>query len=294
MIPLRPLTLGDIFSGAIATIKGNPTATIGLSMILALIVSIPTAILLFFLNDTSTPNEAVAGGVSMVVRFFSQIASALSSIVLSGMLVAVLSEAVLGHRMSIGEAWQRVRRHILALIAIPLLEGLAMVLAIVLVVVLIWAVSTAAPVGATIGVGLLLGLGALVLLLLCYVRLILAAPAVVLERCGPITAFKRSWALAEGQFWRILGITLLTGVVVAVVSGILSSVVVIPVTLALVMSNPGLLIAITTIVSLLISGLTSPFQAHVIGLLYIDERIRKEGLDVSLMAAATPQKNVAF
>src|SRR5262249_56585201 len=46
-------------------------------------------------------------------------------------------------------------------------------------------------------------------------------PAVVLEGSGPVDALRRSWPLVRGSWWRIFGITLLAGIVVAFIGGIL-------------------------------------------------------------------------
>ena len=35
-MPLRPLNLGDIFPGVIASIRGNPKATMGLTLLICL------------------------------------------------------------------------------------------------------------------------------------------------------------------------------------------------------------------------------------------------------------------
>lgn len=292
VIPLRPLTLGDIYNGAMATIRGNPAATIGLSMILAVIVAVPTSLAMLGLRNSSA-TEQTADAVSLGVRSLGQLVSSFTSIILAGMLVAVLSEAVLGRRMSIGEAWRRARRHILSLIALPILIGLAIALAVVVIVVVITILSLAAPTAVTITVGILLAVALICGLILWYVRLMLAAPAVVLERCGPITAMKRSWRLSSRQFWRLLGISLLTSMVVGTATSVASAVFLIP-TAAVSGGDLTTILPVTTALGLLLAGVVAPFQAHVTGLLYIDQRIRKEGLDVSLMAAATPQKNAGY
>ena len=48
----------------------------------------------------------------------------------------------------------------------------------------------------------------------------------------------------------------------------------------------GVALAITAVAAILASVLTTPFTASVVALLYIDLRIRREGLDVELARAA--------
>lgn len=42
IIPLRPLTLGDIFNGAVGYIRANPKATLGLTAIVVIAMQIIT------------------------------------------------------------------------------------------------------------------------------------------------------------------------------------------------------------------------------------------------------------
>ncbi len=293
VIPLRPLALGDIYTGAMATIRGNPAATIGLSMVLAVVVAVPTSLAMLGLRNVASTDET-AQALSLMVRSLGQLVTSFTSIVLAGMLVAVLSEAVLGRRMSIGEAWRRARGHILSLIALPFLIAIAAVLAVVIVVLIIAVLAQTTPTAVSVTVGIVLGIAAVCGLILWYVRLMLAAPAIVLERCGPITGMKRSWRLSHGQFWRLFGINLLTSIILGVITSVVTAVVLIPAAIGTT-GDPGTMLPLTTALSLLLGGVIAPFQANVTGLLYIDERIRKEGLDVSLAASATAtQKNAGY
>jgi hypothetical protein len=52
----------------------------------------------------------------------------------------------------------------------------------------------------------------------------LVAPVVVLERCGPIQALKRSNALVKGRSMRAFWIIVVCGVMTAVVNGVLRAI----------------------------------------------------------------------
>ena len=47
IIPLRPLTLSDIFNGAVGYIRANPKATLGLTAIVVVVMQIVTRIAFF-------------------------------------------------------------------------------------------------------------------------------------------------------------------------------------------------------------------------------------------------------
>jgi hypothetical protein len=132
------------------------------------------------------------------------------------------------------------------------------------------------------------GLAALVFVQVRFFQL--AAPGLVLERTGVLTSMRRAGALSHGQFWRILGISLLTAVVV----GVVGQVVAVPLGLLglvgpLVFPGTGgaLLLVFSSYLSQVVVGaVTTPFTSAVVALQYVDQRIRKEGLDVALIAAA--------
>lgn len=54
---------------------------------------------------------------------------------------------------------------------------------------------------------------ALIIVLCLWVRLMLMTASGVAEEIGPIAIVKRSWALTRGNFWRLLAMTLMFGIV---------------------------------------------------------------------------------
>ena len=111
------------------------------------------------------------------------------------------------------------------------------------------------------------------------VRLAFAPAALVVEGHRGSKALRRSWRLTKGFFWRTLGTLLLSGVIAAIVSGILS----IPGELVVQALGPDAW-PISAIVSVLATVLVTPFGMLVVVLLYFDLRIRKEGFDIEVMA----------
>ena len=70
--------------------------------------------------------------------------------------------------------------------------------------------------------GALLALGVFVGALVVYVRIAVAAPALVLEGVGPIVALRRSWVLVQGSWWRVLGVLLLSGLITSLLTAVVS------------------------------------------------------------------------
>jgi hypothetical protein len=126
----------------------------------------------------------------------------------------------------------------------------------------------------------------------------LAVPVVVLERQGPARALARSWQLVRRSFWRVLGILLLAGIVVAVAGFVLQ----LPFTLleavaggsggifGLTASRSVAAVIIAGVGSIVAGAVTRPISAGVTVLLYLDLRMRKEGLDLALQNAAAGQQ----
>ncbi len=304
IIPLRPLGLGDVFGAVTKTIRGNVAATIGLAFLATLIVSVPSTALGAWLGGYADPSLTDTSSDSAVVvaslgSYIPTIAIAFAGVVLTGFIAYVVGQAVLGRRVSAGETWDGTRPRLLAVIGASLLTGTATVLAVALVVtgpVLLLVVgSTRSDQGVTaVGIVLIVVavLAALVLALFLWTRFAFPTAVIVLERVGVIAGIRRSWALTSGQgFWRILGIRILTAVIVSVASSVLT----VPISLigfggVLATGNESYLFAwqavITGLTGLITGTITTPLTAGVDAVLYVDQRIRREGLDVALIQAA--------
>ena len=146
VIPLRPLTLSDIFNGAVAYIRANPKATLGLTTVvvvaaqlLALALSVGPFAVTGRLQPTLNGQEVSTG--LLIGSSASSIAGAaatwLSSILLSGMLTVVVGRAVFGANITAKEAWQRLRPRLWALIGFTLLQVLGAAVLVTIVVLII-------------------------------------------------------------------------------------------------------------------------------------------------------------
>ena len=146
----------------------------------------------------------------------------------------------------------------------------------------------AVPAGILVGV--LGALTATVFAVIVAVRWSLAVPAVMLERRGPMTSLGRSWRLVRRSSWRVLGITLLVQIIATIANGVIQ----VPFTIlggtstfSLSQAHPSLAATIISAIGGMIgTTLTAPLAAGAAVLLYADLRMRREGMDITLQAAA--------
>ncbi|MEP6854954.1 MAG: glycerophosphoryl diester phosphodiesterase membrane domain-containing protein [Pedococcus sp.] len=304
IIALRPLGFGDILEGAFAAMRRNPRTFFGLALLTSLVVLLFVA-LLAALADLAITQLGSSGSNDLLLTIGTlggftllTVASAVTSVALTGMLSYPVGEAVLGRKPSIGETWRRTRGMLLRL------TGLTLILFIpVLIVVagLIALVVVAFDRGSNIAgaAGIFAMVAALVAMVFLGVRLALSTPSLVLEELGVLRSLRRSWALTRGRFWRTFGVLLVSSVIVGVVQQVLGfGFQILGAGLGLAFSSTvdgqgseiGLAIVVfgvTVVGSLLASLLAQPFLAGVAALLYTDARIRKEGFDLALVRAAT-------
>ena len=302
VVPLRPLGLGEILDGAVGILRRYPRPALGLSALVALVSTLVNILFLVTAFDPflqldpaqieSGDTEALEGALGGLAAggLLTVLVSLLSGVVLSGVITVVVGRAVLGQPLTVGEAWSAVRPHLLRLLGLALLV-LVMCFGVIVVAAVAAGVLAAAGGNGTLFIGVPLVLAGIAAAIYLYYRLALAPCALVLERVGIRTSLRRSGVLTKRDWWRVFGILLLTTLIASSVGFVLQ----LPFqfgdglgafsgdldglsTSALVLSSIGGGIALT---------LTAPFSAGVRALLYVDRRMRAEGLDVALAASAT-------
>lgn len=299
IIPLRPLSLSDLFNGAVGYIRANPKATLGLTTVVVVITQALALILqlgpLLSMGkvgaetgeEMSTP--ALLGTAASGVT--SALTTALAGILLAGMLTVVVGRAVFGAKITVGEAWHRLRGRLWALIGFSALEVLAVLLLVGVVVAVIAGIAVAANGTAAVIVGIPLVLALIAALAYLYTALSFAPVAVVLERKPVVASIRRSFGLVRNHFWRVLGIRLLASVVAGVIAGAVA----VPFSIAgqvflLGADSSGPIILATALAAVggaIAQIITAPFTAGVTVLLYTDTRIRAEAFDLVLQTGAT-------
>ena len=287
MVPLRPLRVGDVLDGALQVIRRYPAATLGS----AVIVSAVTAVAQTAANLGLQAGQGVANMGTSLVTIVAVLAAITASALLSGVIVTPVERGLLGQPASLGDSWRRALARILQLLAITVLIALASAL---LATVFIAPVILLGMVNEWFYLLFIVSIVAIPSLMLAgYVKVMLAAPAIIVEGRGPIEAVRRSWQLSRGRFWPLLGTVLLVGVILYVISLVISLPITVISTIFLigsVNSTTGVLplgyYAVSGLGTIISGAITYPFSAAVISLLYFDQRMRTEGLDVELARQA--------
>jgi len=298
IVALRPLQLGDILDGAVKAVRFNPKSMVGLSAMVLAVFLVPSAAMGIGAThlaaralSTSGPEaQAFLGFPSTLIQMLS---TELATALLSGVLIHVVGQAVLGRKPGIGATWRATRGRIPSLLALAILSGLFSLLAAALLI----GPGVLLLINNNLGAGLFLlfvGLLSLIAVALAVsTKISLAAPAIVLEGHGVMAGLRRSFALTTGAaFWRILGITLLAGFLAGIAGSLLGLPFSIIGTILGALSGQDsesgqMIVTFVSHLSALLTGaITTPFVAAVTGLLYIDRRMRLEALDVVLLREA--------
>lgn len=320
IIPLRPLSIGDIYQGAFAAIKTNARTMFGFTAALlgvVLVISIATnyAIINLVLPNYLSPSSPYAAAFTSLSGSFSQLGGSLlqvlATVLLSGLIVVAVSRSVLGRVASSKEVWERTKSKFLPLIGLniitSIISGLMMIIGIVVFFVLLASVASTAKTDreflqdlgvSLVGLLILMVISALVSSYLS-IKFSVASPAMVLENLGVFAAIGRSWSLTRGNFWRLFGINILTAIITFMVAGIFGGIAEALGAIFIVVgsSSPEDMIAslnttyiLIMVMSTIAQLLILPFTSSVNALLYIDLRMRKEGLDVELRNAVAEQQ----
>lgn len=320
IIPLRPLSIGDIYQGAFAAIKTNARTMFGFTAALlgvVLVISIATnyAIINLVLPNYLSPSSPYAAIFTSLSGSFSQLGGSLlqvlATVLLSGLIVVAVSRSVLGRVASSKEVWERTKSKFLPLIGLniitSIISGLMMIIGIVVFFVLLASAASTAKTDreflqdlgvSLVGLLILMVISALVSSYLS-IKFSVASPAMVLENLGVFAAIGRSWSLTRGNFWRLFGINILTAIITFMVAGIFGGIAEALGAIFIVVgsSSPEDMIAslnttyiLIMVMSTIAQLLILPFTSSVNALLYIDLRMRKEGLDVELRNAVAEQQ----
>ena len=310
VIPLRPLGIGEILDGAVSTMRAHWRTVLGISLVVAVVsqtaVTLVTGLWFKDADRAPTLNERSGttlgetlreAGNSLVGTGITSLIGLLATIIATGLLTMVVSRAVLGRPVTTSTAWHEARAQL------PRLLGLLVLLPLLVTVAFVVGLAPGLVLASTGSVdpGLFLtlagGLAATVVSIWLWVRYSLASPALMLEKQGVVASMRRSAKLVRGTWWRVLGVQLLAYLLIAIVEFIVQ----IPATLvAFLVGGESLMdwangttdgsswtfLSVLGIGAVISSTITFPISAGVTALLYMDQRIRREALDLELARAA--------
>ncbi|APX04609.1 hypothetical protein BWQ92_17825 [Arthrobacter sp. QXT-31] len=304
VVPLRPLMFGEIMDGAFQTVRRNPKAMLGAGLLAQALGAVIASVLPLVAPASDASAEAWVGnlGPSEMTSIFGAlvggflvvgVVSLFIALVMQGAMVVPVARSILNRRTGFRQMWLLARGRAWALVRLAGLGVAAVLLGIALIVL------------ATVGLANSMGTGSLVIVLPLFlafvaaliwvsVKLTVAPAAIVVEDVGALDGIRRSWAVTRGNWWRVLGIVL----AVSLLIGIISQIVLIPVTLLAALltavASPQDLasqstalqvvgVVVMAVVSAAVGAVAFAFQTSVMALLYMDLRMRNEGLDIALL-----------
>lgn len=295
IIPLRPMSTGDLLDGAVKHFRRNPGPVAGLSL-LVLAVAVVPSVLLSGLALTGSWYSALGLDSVLDPGSFTALLLLLgvgfAALVLCGVLAHSVAEATLGRRPPLSEMWAAARPRLLPLIGLQLVVLTALGVPLLLYIALVALVADG-PVVVLLVVGALGGLAVLAWTAFVLARTVLAGPALVLEKRSIRAALRRGWALSAGAFWRLVGSAVVVGALAVVVFFVIQLPILLVGNLLTLIVDPTPTVdaflgtLIVNLATLLAASVVVPFVAGANGLLYIDQRMRKEGFDLVLLRAAS-------
>ncbi len=315
VIPLHPMTFGMLLGRAFSALRHNPKVLFGFAVAVQLGVTFATvAVMVLVLGLTFGRLSTVPAGSpdygpilagTIAINVIAGVVLALASIaftaVVQGLVAADVSFAAIGRKAPLRLLWSRVRPAFWRLWAFALLQAFAVIAGLALLAGVVLGVLAgtgfeAAGVGVSVLLGILLILAGIPLFVWLATKLLLVPSALVLERATLRTALVRSWRLTRGRFWVALGVMFLIGAVM----GLAAQVVSIPGTIITsVLSgiiaptgseDPSAIIGLIAatvlpqVLVLAVQAITLVVQGTGATLIYLDSRMRYEGLDQTLIA----------
>jgi len=300
---LRPLSLGEILDRTFAVYRQKFWLYAGLSSLSALVPVLSTLVQYIFVLPAMT--TTAKANPQMVARQSLMLVTTAMVAILVAMLVYGITQAAtaiafsndylgefLGQPASIKGSFKVALKHWFRYILILLWQGFSAVWLPVLLLGLGFAsleipamlgAPTLFPTGVRVlgGLLMLLTLPASVYAVIAFIRNSIAVMASVNEDLPVIKAMKRSKFLVAGHKGRVFGI-MLTAWVVQLVAAVLQGLTGFAVGIS---HGPVRLLfeAITLLVTFCTAGVVIPVLSIALCLLYVDERVRKEGFDVEIL-----------
>ncbi|WP_131738265.1 hypothetical protein [Actinomadura roseirufa] len=293
-VPFRPMSISEMLDGAIAGVRRRPRTTLGLAFTVSTVLQVTSSIVAYFFIGDDARDEVTPGmvmkslGAQATLAVIGLVLSAYGILLMSGLIAPILGRELMGLPIPPGQAWRDARPRLGRLAATAAVVMGTSLIALLLPTVPFFLLVAAdahpalevmtAILGFPIGVALMVWL---------YILLVQAVPAVVLERQTVFGALRRARTLSRGRWLRTCG-TLLLALLVTVFMGFFAlRIPFLVVQFLFFGAHPDggaavAALALDTIGRIVSWSVVLPFDAGVIALLYMDRRMRREGLDLDL------------
>jgi hypothetical protein len=316
IIPLHPLTFGMLLGRAFAALRHNPKVLFGFAVVIQLIATVVTASVMgvvlfttFSRLETVPPSspdfEAVLAGtigINLIAGLGVGLASIAFTATMQGVVAAEIGYAAVGVKATLRMLWRRMAPAFWRLAGFASLSVIALfgLLAIITTIIAAFVAGgmggSVELIGVVVLVVLFFGLAAVPLSVWLTTKLLLVPSILVLERARFREAFVRSWRLTRGRFWVAFGVSFL----ISAIMGVAAQVVSIPATLLSSLlgsvvaptgaEDPSAIVGFVLtflapqILLLVIQAIALVVQSTGSALVYLDCRMRYEGLDQTLIA----------
>lgn len=304
VIPLRPLTAGEVLGGAFTTLRRHALHLLAIEAIVlgsALLVGAACygiAHRTGLLNDLADVDEGVGALVALIgLGAVLAVGLLLATALVSAACAVLLQEGVLGGKLGFSVLWRRTLDRLPAVTCAVLVPGLLTLIpsglfGVASLVSLLSLLSGDGKVPPAVPLAFLLAFITAAPAIWLAVRFSLAPAVAVFERQGAAMALRRSWRLVRGTWWRTFGLLALALLIATVIGSVLriglNVIETIPVGSGS-GSDPSF-IEMMLVVGVLGQSihhlLITALLQLVAGVLYVDRRIRTEELAPALAEAA--------
>ena len=210
-------------------------------------------------------------------------------LLVDGMLVLAVTNAVVGVNLDMASSWKQLRPRLWRLVLVTLLvwailAGLGLILVGSFAIPALLAIQYQSNAGVFIALAFLIGIAAIVLMIWVGIRLSFATLIVVVENVAVTVAIQRSWRLTSHAVWRLLGRYVLLGITMSIAMSLLGGAVLMAVAFATSFAPAWVSGLVGTLLLAILAGFAQPVSSSYTALMYVDERMRKEGLAPVLAA----------
>jgi hypothetical protein len=280
--PLRPLRLGQIIDQAITIYRANFLPFIGI----VALVQIPVSLVQFLVASVTSFGQlsgdaGLMMGLAGVGMLGNLAVVAASMLLLYGLANGVIAQATTavrlgGEKPGVFSSYRLSRPHWVNVLLAVVLAG------ILSIGLFIWMLIPC--IGWLTGPGMSLFFGMTILPL--------AAPIAVLEGKNAMAAIRRAWDLTRRRFWWVVGFTLVlwafSQIIVTGPAVLISMASLAAFESSEVLSNPLLMNGVQSFAAAITSVLYMPVYFCAMTLMYLDLRVRTEGLDLAMQMAPEP------
>lgn len=309
IVPLHPLSFGTILGRSFVALRQNPRVLLGFALVVQTVAYIVVLVAVggvawasFSRLGTLRPGSddfdtVMAGSVAItaIAGILLGLAAAALSTIVQAVVVVEVTHAVVAEKLTLGAIWRQVKPIVWRLIGYGLLVALVVVALFAVVALLLFGLGTASP-PAAIGIGVFLLIAAIPVGWWLMVKLLIVPSVIIVEHATIGQAIRRSWTLIRGRFWSSLGVIFLISLTFNAVGQVIS----LPFSflsagLTTIITPTGdpevgaiiggiITLLITYAVLLLLQSVALVVQATATALIYVDCRMRHEGLDLDLLA----------